>query len=75
MINTILIILLGITCFVAGFLIRKKTKVSKTKKYIKGLPGQCIHGKTKSVTQFGDKESMFLCLDCGQKLKGSELNG
>lgn len=80
MLETILIILLAIACYSAGFFVGKKRQVitfepepQRPKRIVP--EGECAHTSTKKlrVTAMGDKQEYYLCSKCGEKVPASKL--
>jgi len=80
MLDTILIILLAIACYSAGFFIGKKRQVityepepQQPKKIVP--EGECAHRSNSKlkVTSMGDKQDYYLCSKCGEKVPAEKL--
>ncbi len=79
MFDIILIVLLAIACYSAGYFIGKKKQIITLEPEPaprRIVPeGECSHRSNKdlNVTAMGDKEEFYLCQECGEKVPASKL--
>ena len=80
MLDTILIILLAIACYSAGFFVGKKRQTITLEPHPQqpqrvAPPGECAHKSSSKmkVTSLGNSGDWYLCSKCGEKIPASKL--